>query len=385
MDHSIGNPALNDGQKSADRLTVVLSTAVDGVIIIDDGGLIEVFNPACERLFGYAADDVMGKNVNILMPAPYHDEHDRYLHVYLVTGERKIIGIGREVSGRRKDGSVFPMELSVGEASHGGKRFFVGIIRDVTERHLQEREIRNAKEAAEAASAAKTQFLAVMSHELRTPLNAIIGFSEVLTQGIGGSLTDTQKDYLNDIRQAGQQLLSLVNDLLDLSKIEAGRYDLSLERLAVGSVVADATGMLASLAREREIDLDSAGIDGGLQVIADPRALRQMLQNLLSNALKFTPPGGHIDVSAIGRADTVEIVVADTGIGIAPEDLAQVTEPFHQVDNVLSRKHDGTGLGLAIVKGLMVEHGGRLEIASEPGRGTKVTLAFPLPTRMPRR
>jgi PAS domain S-box-containing protein len=378
MDHSVKDRIADDNINSADRLAVVLSTAVDGVMIINAEGLVRVYNPACEKLFGYDAGEVIGRNVKMLMPEPYRGGHDGYMRNYLETGDRKIIGIGREVTGRRKDGSTFPMELSVGEARQDGQPVFIGIIRDITERHRQQAEIQLAKEAAEAASAAKTKFLAIMSHELRTPLNAIIGFSQVLDQGIGGSLSATQKGYLKDIRVAGEQLLSLVNDLLDLSKIEAGKYELAIERLSVATVVADVTSLLSGQARDRGIALVVAETDAGLQVDADPRALRQMLQNLLSNALKFTPAGGRVTASAKRMGDRIEIAVTDSGIGISPEDIDRITEPFHQIDNVMTRKHDGTGLGLSIVSGLIGEHGGRIEIVSEPGQGTTVTLVFPL-------
>jgi PAS domain S-box-containing protein len=378
MDHPVKDRLVDDNIVSADRLAVVLSTAVDGIMIINAEGLVEVYNPACAKLFGYDAGEVIGRNVKMLMPAPYREEHDGYMRNYLETGHRKIIGIGRAVTGRRKDGSTFPMELSVGEAQQDGRTVFIGIIRDITERHRQQAEIQLAKEAAEAASAAKTKFLAIMSHELRTPLNAIIGFSQVLDQGIGGSLSTTQKDYLKDIRVAGEQLLSLVNDLLDLSKIEAGKYELAIERLSVATVVADIASLLSGQAKERGIALVVAETDAGLEVDADPRALRQMLLNLLSNALKFTPAGGRVTASAKQVDDRIEIAVADNGIGISPEDIDRITEPFHQIDNVMTRKHDGTGLGLSIVNGLIGEHGGTIEIRSEPGRGTTATLVFPL-------
>ncbi len=378
MDHPVKDRLVDDNIVSADRLAVVLSTAVDGIMIINAEGLVEVYNPACAKLFGYDAGEVIGRNVKMLMPAPYREEHDGYMRNYLETGHRKIIGIGRAVTGRRKDGSTFPMELSVGEAQQDGRTVFIGIIRDITERHRQQAEIQLAKEAAEAASAAKTKFLAIMSHELRTPLNAIIGFSQVLDQGIGGSLSTTQKDYLKDIRVAGEQLLSLVNDLLDLSKIEAGKYELAIERLSVATVVADIASLLSGQAKERGTALVVAETDAGLEVDADPRALRQMLLNLLSNALKFTPAGGRVTASAKQVDDRIEIAVADNGIGISPEDIDRITEPFHQIDNVMTRKHDGTGLGLSIVNGLIGEHGGTIEIRSEPGRGTTATLVFPL-------
>lgn len=235
-----------------------------------------------------------------------------------------------------------------------------------------------ARDAAEVASRAKSAFLANVSHELRTPLNAILGFSELIRLGIHGAMLGKYVDYANDIWNSGQMLLELINELLDLSKAEAGRLELCEEEFEVHVAVAECFRMVHERARSMGHRLTfSAG--GGLPALqADRRMIRQMLLNLLSNAIKFTPPGGSISVDARLLADRAfELTVGDNGIGIAPGDIARVLEPFTQIDNKHNRKYEGTGLGLPLVKRLVELHGGVLTIDSELGAGTRVVIRFP--------
>ncbi|MBI3708367.1 MAG: hypothetical protein HY246_11930 [Proteobacteria bacterium] len=238
-------------------------------------------------------------------------------------------------------------------------------------------DLEKALEAAAASSQAKSQFLAAMSHELRTPLNAVIGFADVLKDSFYGPLNEKQSECIEDIRSAGAHLLGLVNDVLDLSKMDAGRFDLDREELDISGLITGALAMVSQRAAAAGVALGkefSADVPG---VYADQRRLRQVLLNLLSNAIKFTPSGGRVRVSAFRRGPSTAIAVADTGIGIAPADIPRALERFRQVDDGLARNYEGTGLGLPLSKRLMELHGGTLEIESAVGVGTTVTITFP--------
>lgn len=253
-----------------------------------------------------------------------------------------------------------------------------GIMQDVTERTINELNLTEAKDAAERAYAAKSQFLANMSHELRTPLNAIIGFSEMMQRQLLGPIGSARYlDYIAGIRESGEHLLDLISDILDMSKIEAGKYELDLEELHVAKVIRLAIHMMEGRATDAKIHVSIDIANEGLQVVADRRALMQVLLNLLSNAVKFTEPGGSVRVECIERGDYVSIKVHDTGIGIPANQLKNITRPFEQAASHYTRKHEGTGLGLAITKELIELHGGSLHIDSTVGVGTTVTIRLP--------
>lgn len=253
-----------------------------------------------------------------------------------------------------------------------------GIMQDITERTLHERALREAKEAAESAYASKTRFLANMSHELRTPLNAIIGFSEMMQRQLLGPMGNSRYlDYINSIRQSGEHLLDLINDILDMSKIEIGKYELDVEELNVGKIIRLAIHMVEGRAHEEQVRLLADDIPDNIQILADRRALMQILLNLMSNAVKFTKAGGTVEVRCFRELSGVAIVVSDTGIGIPREKLEVVTLPFEQVSSEFTRNHEGSGLGLAITKELIELHGGTLDIQSDVGVGTAVSVLLP--------
>ena len=240
------------------------------------------------------------------------------------------------------------------------------------------REIADKSQQLEAASQHKSEFLANMSHELRTPLNAIIGFSEVLTDRMFGDLNEKQVEYLNDIHASGQHLLSLINDILDLSKIEAGRMELEVTDFDLPMTIENALVLVRERAARKGIELHRS-IDERLgQIQADERRIRQVLLNLLSNAIKFTGEGGRVAVEAKPVTDSVEVTVTDTGVGIAPEDQAAVFEEFRQVGTA-AKKVEGTGLGLALSRKYIELHGGRIRVESQVGAGS--TFTFTLPVR----
>ena len=258
----------------------------------------------------------------------------------------------------------------------GGKVVrILGSVHDQTETKRVERVLRRAKETAVQASQAKSEFLANVSHELRTPLNAIIRFSEVMIQEIFGPVSSERyRDYTNDIRQSGAHLLGVINDLLDFSKLEAGRLELYVEPVSIGEVIERSVRMMREQAESEDVTLVSEKAETDCRTDADERKITQILLNLVSNAIKFTPAGGTVTVSAKESGDGLDIRVADSGIGMSDSDVELALSPFGQVDSVLNRQHTGRGLGLPLSKSPAELHGGYLKIESAPGEGTMVTV-----------
>ena len=512
------------------RIGAILDTVVDGIITIDERGIVETLNPAVERIFGYAAAEMIGRNVKMFMPEPYQSEHDGYLERYRATGEARVIGIGigREVVGRRKDGSTFALELAVSETRLDGERHFTGVVRDITERkqaedqlsrfftlsldmlcissvdgyfkrvspaftttlgwsteemlarpfldfvhpddhaatlreverqvaagenvlHFENRylhkdgswrvlswksvphaagfmfatarditeqkriektlraqseEIARKNVELEEANRAKSDFLANMSHELRTPLNSIIGFSEMLKDGVLGDLDAKQRGFVADIFDAGAHLLSLINDILDLSKVEAGMLQIEPGAVDVPALLKASTLVVREKALAHRIRLDIQ-LDSALGcMLADERKLKQIVYNLLSNAVKFTPEGGAVtlrarrctrtevalDEAMPGRliplppgedGEFLAISVEDTGVGIAEEHLPKLFEPFMQVESSIARRQAGTGLGLSLVRRLAELHGGTVGVASRAEAGSRFCVWLPYREAVP--
>lgn len=356
------------------RLRAVINTVVDGVIITDAFGRIQDFNPACEKLFGYRANEVIGRNVKMLMPPPYRQEHDGYLEHYRTTGEQHIIGAGREVQGRRKDGTDFPLELAVGETRQGDNPIFVGIIRDITARKRTEVALQTAKEQAEVASRAKSLFLANMSHEIRTPMNAVLGYTELLENE--RQLPANARQSITAIKRAGTHLLELISDILDISKIEAGAEKLDNEAFRISTLIEGLSEIFAVRCEQKrlswrvEIDLDERPVYG------DQRKLRQVLINLVGNAVKFTE-SGEIRLEVDQTGDLYRFQVVDTGPGISLEVQNRIFEPFQQAEEGVHK--GGTGLGLAIAKRQIELMGGTLRLASRPDSGSRFYFSVRLP------
>ena len=272
------------------------------------------------------------------------------------------------------------MQLSpiIGDSAGGDRHDVIALLRDITARKDAEAAMAEARRVAEDASQAKSRFLATIGHELRTPLNAVVGFSEMMSSGIGGDLSPTHKEYAGLIQQSGKHLLEVVSMLLDMSRIEAGKFEIQADSMDAGAIIPACFAMVETLAQERNVRLVSE-IEPDLPLMsADERVCRQIVINLLSNAVKFSHEGGLVTVAVKRQGQSINFSVKDRGIGMAPAAMARIGEPFFQVQDGLSRKYEGTGLGLSIVKGLVELHGGTLRAMSEIGAGTTITVLLPI-------
>ena len=491
------------------QLQGIMDTVIDGIITIDESGIVQSFNKSAERIFGFEAHEVLNKDLSMLMPDSYASKHGDYIKAYQQTGHAAAIGSVREMVARRKDGSEFPVELAISELKHDGRSLFIGVVRDITDRKAAEEQLQesqeryalairgagegifdwdvtsdqlyisnqireltglsdsyikaedwlglinpedrptyheklvshlkgdsknfshecrlrhkngeeqwirisgkaisdkagyvyrmagsvgniteriqarhqliDAKERAEIANRVKTEFLANMSHELRTPLNAIIGFSDVMLAGLFGPLETRYSEYIENIRDSGSHLLDVINDILDVSRIEAGQMELRPERAHVDDLIHSATRLVHERARSADLDLKVKIADSLPDLMVDAQRIKQVLLNLLSNAVKFTPEHGQVTVTArINDAGELVIAVADTGIGMHTDDIVTALTPFGQIDSKLTRKYEGTGLGLPLTKSFVELHDAHLDIVSEPNLGTTVSVRFP-PSRL---
>jgi PAS domain S-box-containing protein len=365
-EHMRAQQALRDGEA---RLRAIFETAVDGIVTISEAGLIESVNPAVERLFGYPAGELVGRNVNVLMPEPYRGEHDSNLENYRRTGERRIIGIGREVLGQRRDGTQFPMDLTVSELSLGGQRMFTALVRDVTER-------KRAEEGLREADRRKTEFLATLSHELRNPLAPIRNSLEILKRA--GTDPELLRQGRETIERQVAHMVRLVDDLLDVSRITRDRLELRRTRVALAPVIQHAIETWRPLAEDKGQRIEVALPERPVHLDGDPVRLAQVLSNLLNNACKYTASGGTIRVAAERRGAWVTVSVTDSGIGIPPEKLASIFEMFTQLDTAPDRSGTGLGIGLTLAKRLVELHGGTIEARSPgPAKGSEFVIRLP--------
>lgn len=361
--------------------SAILDTATDGVIVIDDLGRILSLNRSAEALFGYDQNEVTGEPLTLLLATESHIAALDYLEGLRQNGVASLLNDGREVLGRVRQGGVIPLFMTLGRVSDGPERKFCAVLRDITAFKKAEGELLAAKRAAEHASAQKSDFLAKISHEVRTPLNAIIGFAEVmLEERFGPVANERYRDYLSDIHASGQHVISLVNDLLDLAKIEAGRMELSFSSVKLNELVTACVALMQPHAVRDRIVMRTSFSPKLPPVVADERSLRQIVLNLLSNAVKFTDAGGQVIVStALTDRGEVVLRVRDTGIGMTDTEIEAALEPFRQLST--SRKGGGTGLGLPLTKALVEANRGALQIASTKDEGTLVEVVFP-PTRV---
>ena len=355
------------------RLQAIFDAVVDAIVTIDRDGRIQQWSSGAQRIFGYAPEEVIGENIIILMPEPHCSRHPDYVGSFLDTRDAKIIGVGRELTAFRKDGTEFPIELTVSEVRNGAEVFFTGILRDITERKRAEAELVHAREHAEAANLAKSQFLATMSHEIRTPMNGVLGMANLLS---ATSLNDRQRRLVDNVSRSGQALLGIINDILDFAKIESGKFELSSQPFEPRETIAEMAELFTERCAKKGLEfIYFIAEEVPSVLVGDPMRLRQILVNLVGNSVKFTERGEILVEVSLARSEadamTLNFVVEDTGIGIPAEQRAKIFESFHQVDGSLTRARGGSGLGLAITRQLVELMGGDIAVESEPGRGSR--------------
>ncbi|MBN9059803.1 MAG: PAS domain S-box protein, partial [Rhizobiales bacterium] len=364
------------GQKIAE-LEAILDTATDGVAVVDADGSIVRINRSAEALFGVDSAHVAGLPFTHLLAEESRKSALDYLEGLAQNGVASVLNDGREVIGRVPQGGLIPLFMTMGRLGETGK--FCAVLRDITQWKNAEEELINARRAAETASMQKSDFLAKVSHEIRTPLNAIIGFSEVMMEERFGPIgTERYKEYLRDIHVSGAHLMSLLNDLLDLSKIEAGKLDLNFEAVALNDIVMECVAMMQPQANRERIIIRTSLSSLVPSIVADPRSIRQIVLNLVSNAVKFTLAGGQVIVStALEERGEVTLRIRDTGIGMSEKDVETALMPFRQVATSAKHRSDGTGLGLPLTKALVEANRAAFQIDSAVGQGTLIRVTFP--------
>lgn len=361
--------AMHEGET---RRYAILNTIVDGIITFDDGGIIEEFAANAERVFGYTADEVVGKNISMLMPKASQDLMKG--QPWYLRSSRDVLAFDKvnEIDGRRKDGSSFPLELAVSEMKLGDRRHYTCMVRDISRRVRIQQDLIAAKHEADSANKAKSEFLANMSHEIRTPMNSIIGFSHLCLQTELGA---NQRDYLEKVYLSANSLLAIINDTLDYSKIESGKLEIETAPFNLGEVFKNVSFNIGLRAEEKNLEfLIDNGIGIPQSLFGDSLRLGQVLSNLASNAVKFTETGEvEMKVRVQEQAHSQVALcfsVRDTGIGMSDEEVGKLFQSFSQADPSTTRKFGGTGLGLAISKRLVELMGGRIWVESKPGKGS---------------
>lgn len=381
--------ALEDDRKRAEealrqneeRTRLIVESALDAVITMNTQGLITGWNPQAQTIFGWSREDAIHRRLaETIIPPQYREAHHQGLQHFLATGEGPVLNKRIEITALHRDGHEFPVELTISPLRSGDTFTFSAFIRDITERRRSEEALQRAKEAAEAANQAKSLFLTNMGHELRTPLNHIIGYSEMLQEEAEEA---GQEEFISDlqkIRGAGNDLLGSINAILDISKIEAGRMDVSLETFTIAPMIQDVVTTIKPLVDKNANTLQVHCADDLATMRADLTKVRQALLILLSNACKFTERGTitlGVNRELVDGAAWIRFRVTDTGIGMTPEQMGKLFQAFHQADASATRKYGGTGLGLAISQKICQMMGGEITVESTLAQGSTFTISLP--------
>ena len=364
-------------QVEVEELRAILETATDGVVVIDAGGDIRSMNGAASALFNYDTTEAAGKPFVMLFAHESQRAIVNYLGGLSDHGVASVLNDGREVIGREASGGFIPLFMTIGRLTSSNG--YCAVIRDITQWKRTEEELRTAKGSAETANAHKSEFLAHVSHEIRTPLNAIIGFADLMASERFGPIGHPRYvEYANDIVRSGRHVLDIVNDLLDISKIEAGEMELDFSAVELNETISESVALVQPQANSQRVIIRTALSQAVPPVVADLRSVKQIVLNILSNAIRFTPSGGQIVVSTAYEANgSVILRVRDTGIGMTRQELEMAMKPFRQVAGNARKRGDGTGLGLPLTKAMVDANRANFSIHSEPREGTLVEITFP--------
>lgn len=354
-------------QDQKELFAAIIDNIYEAVITINPLGTVLSYNKAAQNMFGYTPDEVIGQNVNMFMPEPFHTEHDGYLQNYMQTGKAKIIGVGREVQGKRKDGEVFPLFLAVTKIkSSKGMPIFVGVLRDLSEQKRVEK--------------LKNEFVSTVSHELRTPLTAISGSLGLIESGAMGEVGEKIKPLIKIALNNSERLILLINDILDMEKIESGQMDFELEDVELNALLQEALEFNQGYADKHNVLLSFEPAEAELKVYVDKHRMQQVLSNLISNAVKFSPEGETVTMKAIPSRRRVRVEIHDNGPGIPEEFKKSIFNKFSQADASDAKQKGGTGLGLSITKAIVERFGGTINFRSNAKEGT--TFYFDLPLQL---